>query len=97
MMRAPHTTEIPFVFDNVGLGPMLLGTAPATLALGKQASAVWTAFARTGDPNAANAGLPHWPRYDAATRATMIFNVKSRVEYDPYAEFRRLMPPLRPA
>jgi para-nitrobenzyl esterase len=97
MMRAPHTMEIPFVFDNVALGPMLLGNAPSTLALGRQGSATWTAFARTGDPNTAKAGLPHWPRYDATTRATMIFNTKSRVENDPYAEFRKLMPPLRPA
>jgi para-nitrobenzyl esterase len=97
MMRAPHTTEIPFVFDNVALGPMLLGTAPTTLAMGRQASGVWTAFARTGDPNTANVGLPHWPRYAAATRATMMFNIKSRVENDPYAEFRKLMPALRPA
>jgi para-nitrobenzyl esterase len=80
-----------------GPGTLTLGTAPGTLALGRQASAAWTAFARTGDPNDAKAGLPHWPRYDAASRATMVFNVKSRVENDPYAEFRKLMPPQRPA
>ena len=97
MMRAPHTTEIPFAFDNVALGPMLLGTAPPTLALGKQASAAWTSFARHGDPNDARSGLPHWPRYEPAARSTMIFNVKSRIENDPYSEFRKLMPPVRPA
>jgi para-nitrobenzyl esterase len=97
MMRAPHTTEIPFAFDNVALGPMLLGTAPGTLALGKQASAAWTAFARHGDPNDAKSGLPHWPRYDAATRATMMFNTRSRIENAPYEAFRKLMPPTRPA
>jgi para-nitrobenzyl esterase len=97
MMRAPHTMEIPFAFDNVDKGPILLGAAPATFRLGKQASGAWAAFARTGDPNAAGSGLPHWPRYDAARRATMIFNTESRVENDPYAEFRKLMPPVRPA
>jgi para-nitrobenzyl esterase len=97
MMRSTHTTEIPFAFDNVALGPMLLGTAPATLALGRQASAAWTAFARHGDPNDAKSGLPHWPRYDAAARATMMFNTTSRIENAPYEGFRKLMPPLRPA
>ena len=97
MMRAPHTMEIPFAFDNVDKGPILLGAAPATQRLGKQASGAWTAFARTGDPNAAGSGLPRWPRYDAQARATMIFNTTSRIENDPYAEFRKLMPPIRPA
>lgn len=96
MMRAPHTTEIPFAFDNVALGPMLLGSAPQTMLLGRQASAAWTAFARHGDPNDPKSALPHWPKYDAATRATMMFNLKSRVENDPYAEFRKLMPAQRP-
>jgi para-nitrobenzyl esterase len=96
MMRAPHTTEIPFAFDNVALGPMLLGTAPATLALGRQASAAWTAFARRGDPNDPKSGPPHWPRYDTATRATMIFNLKSRIDNAPFEEFRKIMPAQRP-
>jgi len=96
LLRAPHTAEIPFAFDNVALGPMLLGDAPATLALGRQASAAWTAFARHGDPNDPRSGLPHWPRYAAAARATMMFNLESRIENDPFAEFRKLLPPIRP-
>ena len=39
------------------------------------------AFARTGDPN--HPGLPTWPAYDDARRATMIFNTTSRVGDDP--------------
>jgi para-nitrobenzyl esterase len=93
MMRAPHTMEIPFVFDNVARGPLLLGAAASTQALAKQASSAWVAFARTGNPNVAGSGLPAWPRYEPGKRATMIFNTKSRIENDPYAEFRKLMPP----
>jgi para-nitrobenzyl esterase len=93
LMRAPHTMEIPFVFDNVARGPLRLGTAPATHALATQASSAWAAFARTGGPNAAKVGLPAWPRYEPARRATMVFNTKSRIENDPFAEFRKLMPP----
>jgi para-nitrobenzyl esterase len=92
MMRSPHTLEIPFAFDNVDRGPLLLGMAASTKALGKAASTAWTSFARTGDPNG-RSGLPAWPRYDAGKRATMIFNTKSRIENDPYAAFRKLMPP----
>jgi hypothetical protein len=51
--------------------------------------------ARTGDPNAGHSGLPHWPTYEPTRRATMIFNVKSRIENDPFSEFRKLLPPLR--
>ncbi len=78
MMRAPHTTEIPFAFDNVALGPMLLGTAPATLARpappGPPSPA--TAIPMTRSPACR-------PRYDATARATMMFNTKSRIENAP--------------
>jgi para-nitrobenzyl esterase len=47
----------------------------------------WVAFASTGDPS--HEGIPHWPAYDAATRATMIFNDDTRVENDPRSEIRR--------
>jgi para-nitrobenzyl esterase len=89
VLKAPHTMEIPFVFDNVDKGPLLLGTAASTKALGKRASDTWVAFARTGDPN--HAGIPHWPAYDASKRPTMIFNIESRVENDPWAEVRKIL------
>lgn len=92
MLRSPHTMELPFVFDNVDKGPLLLGGAPATKALGRAVSTAWTSFARTADPNTARSGLPRWPTYEPDRRATMVFNTKSRVELDPYSEFRALMP-----
>lgn len=91
IMRAPHTMEIPFVFDNVDKGPILLGTAESTKSLGRQTSSAWTAFARSGDPNKGSVGLPHWPPYEAQTRATMMFDLKSRIESDPYGEVRKIM------
>ena len=47
----------------------------------------WVAFAASGDPS--HEGIPHWPAYDATTRATMIFNDDTRVENDPRAAMRR--------
>ena len=89
MLRAPHTAEIAFAFDNVDKGPIWLGIDAATKRLGATTSATWVAFARNGNPNSKE--IPHWPAYDAATRATMIFDTKPRVENDPYAEFRQLL------
>ena len=80
------------LFDNVERGPLLLGTAASTRALAKAASTAWTSFARSGDPNG-RFGLPVWPKYEPTRRATMMFNTQSRVENDPYAAFRQLMPP----
>jgi para-nitrobenzyl esterase len=51
----------------------------------------WTAFARSGDPNAHdNPALPHWPRYDRKSRATMAFNYENRVLIDPKRDERLL-------
>jgi para-nitrobenzyl esterase len=41
----------------------------------------FVAFAKAGDPN--RSGSPRWPTYTLVTRATMIFDVRSRVENDP--------------
>jgi para-nitrobenzyl esterase len=77
ILKSPHTMEIPFVFDNVDKGPLLLGTDRATRRFGAQMSSVWTHFARTGDPN--TRGIPRWAPYDSKDRATMVFDTKSRV------------------
>lgn len=35
--------------------------------------------------------IPHWPAYDATTRSTMIFNVKSQMVNDPNSEVRKVL------
>jgi para-nitrobenzyl esterase len=94
LLKAPHTMELPFCFDNVDMGPLLVGEngkiAASTKALGKTVSTAWTNFAKTGNPNAP--GLPKWPAYDPQTRATMVLNTKSRVVNDLYAAYRKMGP-----
>jgi para-nitrobenzyl esterase len=41
----------------------------------------WIAFARTGDP--AHAGLPEWPAYDTAKRATLVFDRRCELANAP--------------
>jgi para-nitrobenzyl esterase len=89
ILRSPHTMEIPFVFNNVDKGPLLLGSAASTKWLGYIASASWANFARTGNPNVE--GLPYWPSYDATDRATMLFDIENRVVSDPLKEAREIL------
>ena len=94
ILRAPHTMEIPFAFDNIDKAPLLLGDKPSTRALAHQTSTVWTTFARTGNPNVA--GLPHWPKFDPQSRATMMFDTVSAVAHDPYRTVREILATLPP-
>jgi len=56
-------------------------------ALAKRLASTFVAFAKTGNPD--NDQIPHWPVYDAATRATMIFDANTRVENDPRSAIRQ--------
>ncbi|XOV90671.1 MAG: carboxylesterase/lipase family protein [Pseudomonadota bacterium] len=89
ILKSPHTMEIPFIFDNVDKGPMLLGTDRATQKLGSQMSKVWSTFARTGDPN--TRGIPKWAPYETTNRATMVFDNKSRAIDNYMGEVRPLL------
>jgi para-nitrobenzyl esterase len=89
ILRAPHTMEIPFAFDNVDKGPLLLGNDPSVQALADLVSGTWVAFARTGNPN--HSGLPQWPPYDAERRATMTFNTPCKVVDDLEGEVRKIL------
>lgn len=89
ILRAPHTIEIPFAFDNADKGPLLLGNGPQMKALAKTVSDTWVAFARTGNPN--HSGLPHWPAYDAEKRATMTFNTPCKIVNDLEGEVRKIL------
>ena len=86
-LKSPHTLEMPFVFDNVQVAPGLTGGAsPEAVALAARVSEAWIAFATRGDPNSKKSGLPPWPPYDSARRATMLFNNESKVVNDPGGE-----------
>ncbi len=83
---ACHALEIPFVFDTLDLGPKqmqgaLLGADPPE-ALAHAMHRAWVGFATTGDPG--------WPTYERERRATMRFDVISRVVDDPRAFERAL-------
>lgn len=51
-------------------------------------AAVWSEFAKTGVPNSSR--TPNWPAYDDEQRATMVFDVNTRVVNDHRGEFRKL-------
>jgi para-nitrobenzyl esterase len=86
-LLAPHTGEIPFVFDHAEEMPENVGPMNDEMrVLATQISSAWVAFAGTGNPN--HKGLPQWPPYTAENKAVMIWNEPSRVEIDPGAELR---------
>jgi len=79
-LRSCHTLEIPFVFNTLD-GAAITGNDPARLALGETMARAWIAFAKGGNPG--------WPAYDTARRPTMVFDLQSRVEDDPFGAERR--------
>jgi para-nitrobenzyl esterase len=86
---SPHGLEMPLIFNNVDRGGEgLTGGGAAARRLAAQLSEAWVAFASTGNPNTAKSGLPQWPPYDSAKRATMIFDTQSKVVSDPQKEQR---------
>jgi len=87
-LKVPHTLEIAYAFDNIDLSTAVTGTGADKQALADKMSAMWTAFARTGDPSIA--GL-RWEPYSADRRAVMILNDNPRLELDPYREERLLV------
>lgn len=83
-----HSMELPFVFGLDGLDALAV-TGPKKLrgSLERRTMDAWVSFARSGDPSTPTL---HWPRYDAATRATMQPGPSSAVVDDPYSRERRL-------
>jgi para-nitrobenzyl esterase len=55
--------------------------------LAKRIASTFVAFAKTGNPD--NDQIPHWPAYDASTRATMVFDTDTRVVNDPRSAIRK--------
>ncbi|MFC7265107.1 carboxylesterase/lipase family protein [Streptomyces lutosisoli] len=84
-LGACHSLDLPFVFDNLHAGGADRFTgkdAPQRLA--DALSSAWASFAHHGHP-----GVP-WPAFDTAHRATMVFDVTSRMVRDPWNGVRLL-------
>jgi len=88
-LKTFHTLEIPFVTDNVDNAQSMTGTGQDRYALADKMSAAWAAFARSGNPN--HKGLPNWPKFNPAQRATMIFDHECKVVNDPNGEERKAL------
>ncbi len=87
-LQACHGLDVPFLFDNVAISNNLVGTSPDAYWMAEQISEAYIAFAKTGNPNTPK--LPHWPPYDLANRATMVFDKVSKVVNDPRSEPRKM-------
>lgn len=87
---SPHSTDLPFVFDNVAAASHMVG--PPTAETERMTEAMcgsWLAFARSGDPN--HAAVPGWSPYDLGSRSVMHFDVPPVAVDDPHADTRRLL------
>ena len=84
---AVHGHDVDASFHIVRSNMVGSGRAKGRVMADRLAGA-WVAFAKTGNPD--NPAIPHWPPYDATTRATMIFDTNTRVENDPRRAFREL-------
>ena len=84
-LRACHAVEIPFVFDNLdraGVEQFLGPVSDATRELAATMSGDWLAFAHGDEPS--------WPRYDTASRTTVLFDAPTTVAADPDGDTREL-------
>jgi para-nitrobenzyl esterase len=89
-LRSPHTLEIPFVFHHIDRSVNMVGPVTRPIrALEAACAGAWTELARTGNPN--HSGMPDWPAYTPALRATMLFDTPCRVENDPIQDVRKVL------
>jgi len=86
-LKSHHAIDLPFTFDTVDTADTSAGM-PGARQLAEAMSVTWAAFARNGTPD--NAGIPHWPAYTLADRATMVLDTTCRVENDPGRDARLL-------
>ena len=83
---AVHGTDVSATFNNYRDGVGGTGSE-VERALWTRFANTWVTMAKNANPN--NSKIPHWPGYDAQTRATMVFDKEVRVENDPRSEIRK--------
>jgi para-nitrobenzyl esterase len=96
-LRATHTAEIPYVFNNLkpprvfpdGSSPELASASARDQSLADIVSSYWVNFARKGDPN--GVGLPTWPAFhDALNDRAILLRLPPEVEPAPQVEKPKL-------
>ncbi len=83
----PHAMDITFKFNNETPenGPgFLSGNHPDRFIASHKMAELWTTFARTGKPAAAD--VPEWPAYTLAERATLRIDTACTVLHDRFHE-----------
>jgi para-nitrobenzyl esterase len=83
-----HMLDIPLMFGTLEAPGALTGTGEEARKVSSTMQRALVAFARGGDPN--YPGLPRWEPYTLARRATLIFDVETRLADDPRGAERRL-------
>jgi carboxylesterase type B len=95
-LGAFHALDLPFMWDRTDAVAAaffeLAGRAPDP-GLTEAMHGAWVEFITGGVPR--HPGLPSWPGYDPARRATMLLDEQCRVVDDPLGEQRRLWDDVR--
>lgn len=88
-----HALEMPFVFGTLDAPTQdrFAGTGPQVESLSHNMMDAWLSFARTGKPG--HAGIGEWAAYDADSRPTMVFDVESGLQKDPFGDERAAVEP----
>ena len=81
-LGAGHSLEIAFVFDTLGHQTRATHGENPPQGLADAMHKAWVEFATTGDPG--------WPKFDTGRRATMHFDLESKVVDDPLVRERAL-------
>jgi len=89
LLMSPHAVDIAFVLDTVQANIESNGGGAAAQRMADQMSKVWLAFARSGDPRTPE--IPEWPAYEEQRRATLLFDLPSRIAFDPDSADRRII------
>ena len=83
-----HTLDIPLMFGTLTARESMTGDGADARRMSALMQDALLAFARSGNPN--HPDLASWEPYTLPRRATMVFNVESRLEDDPRGAERRL-------
>jgi para-nitrobenzyl esterase len=94
VLGATHALDLPMMFNTIETARSFVGPGEAPQKIADQMHAAWIAFAKSGNPN--TPGLPHWPQYAESRRATMMFDLESRVVDDPWPDIRNILRPAVP-